>query len=266
VSARSYYDGGSLHIDSYDSIYDPLPAALSGDVEFYAALARRSGAPVLEIGCGTGHVALALAAAGLDVVGLDLAPDMLAAAAAKLARLPPAIRARVALHRGDMRGFQLGALFGTIIVPFRTFHLLLSEDDQRRCLAAIRRHLRPHGRLALHLFDPPTDIAARAGNTVLASERGVSRGSGRQIVAESGDCTIDTAQQVRREIWHYRELDARGRKVREQDLELAVRWVRRPQMHALLEHAGFVIEAELGDFRGGQPFPGSEQIWIAARG
>lgn len=265
TGARSYYDSGSLHIESYDSIYDPLPEALAGDVAFYAALAERSGAPVLEIGCGTGRVALGLAQRGIETVGIDIAEGMLAVARAKRNGLAAAFQARIELRQADMRDFTLGTLFASAVVPFRTFHLLLTDEEQRSCLAAIRRHLRPGGRLAIHLFDPPPDIVDRAREPWLARERGISSGTGRRIVAQSGACTIDAAHQIRREIWHYRELDQRGVALREQRLELAVRWLWPAQTRALLEQAGFAVEAQHGDFTGGPPRRGGEQIWIAVR-
>jgi SAM-dependent methyltransferase len=262
---RAYYDSGSLHVESYDSIYAPLPDALAGDVAFYAALARRGGGRVLEIGCGTGRVALALAIAGFDIVGLDLSEAMLAQARAKGQALPAAAASRLELMRGDMRDFAFSRRFATIILPFRTFHLLLSEADQRRCLAAIARHLERGGRVAIHLFDPPPDIIARAEAPVLGREHGVNRSTGRRIEAYSGACTVDAARQIRREIWHYREFDRDGTALREQRLELAVRWIRRPEMRALLEQAGLAIEAEYGDFLGRPPRAGGEQIWVALK-
>jgi SAM-dependent methyltransferase len=262
---RSYYDSGSLHIESYDSIYEPLPEALAGDIAFYADLARRGGGRVLEIGCGTGRVTLALAAAGFDMVGIDLSEEMLAQARAKRAALPAAAASRIDLVRADMRDFALGQNFATIILPFRTFHLLLSEADQRRCLAAIARHLGPGGHVAIHLFEASDDIVAHAGEPVLGRERGVNRLTGRRIEAYSGDCTVDAARQIRREIWHYREFDQSGTALREQRLELAVRWIRRPEMRALLEQAGFAVEAEYGDFHFRPPRAGGEQIWVAAK-
>lgn len=263
---RSYYDSGSLHIDSYDSIYEPLPDALQGDIAFYAELAARGGGPVLEIGCGTGRVALALAHAGFAVTGIDRAQEMLEQAAAKRAALAHAIAARLTLARADMRDFALGRRFATILLPFRTFHLLLSERDQRNCLGCIARHLESGGRVAIHLFDAPEDIIARSEEPVLGRERGISRRTGRRVEAHAGDCSVDAARQIRREIWHYRELDERGTPLREQRLELAVRWIRRAEMRALLEAAGLAIEAELGDFAGRPPHLGGEQIWIAAKG
>jgi SAM-dependent methyltransferase len=262
---RGYYDSGSLHIESYDSIYEPLPEALAGDIAFYAELARRGGGRVLEIGCGTGRVALALAAAGFDIVAMDRSEEMLAQARAKRAALAESAASRLALARGDMRDFTLAQRFATIILPFRTFHLLLSVRDQRRCLAAIARHLDRGGRVAVHLFDAPPDIIARAQEPVLGRERGVNRRTGRRVEAYSGACTVDAARQIRREIWHYREFDADGNALREQQLELAVRWIRRTEMRALLEQAGFAVEADYGDFLCRPPRAGGEQIWIAVK-
>ena len=262
---RAYYDQGSLHIDSYDSIYDPPPGALAGDVAFYAGLAQRGGGAVLEIGCGTGRVTVPLAAAGFEIVGLDIAQEMLAQAQAKRAGLPPQAAARLHLARGDMRDFALGRRFATVILPFRSFHLLLSDKDQRACLACIARHLEPGGRVAIHLFDAPDDIIARADEPVLARERGINHRTGRRVEAHAGDCTVDAARQIRREIWHYREIDQHGTALREQRLELAIRWIRRGEMRSLLEKAGFAIEAEYSDFLGRPPRFSGEQIWVAVK-
>jgi SAM-dependent methyltransferase len=263
--ALYYYDSGSLHIASYDSIYAPLPAALDGDVAFYAGLVGTDGQPVLEIGCGTGRVALTLAASGIDTVGIDAAEDMLAAARAKCRLLPHAAQAKLDLRQADMRDFALDRAFGTVLVPFRTFHLLLGDDEQRRCLAAIRRHMKPGAMLALHLFDPPADIVARAKEPLRATERGVDFVSGRAIIAHSGACMVDEARQIRSEIWHYRELDENGAALREQRLELAIRWLWPEQTRALLQQAGFAIDAQYGDFHGGAPRRGGEQIWVARK-
>ena len=72
-------------IDSYESIiarhYDELYAVMrnrSGDVAFYGELARASGGPVLELGCGTGRTLLPIARSGIDCVGVDASPAMLA--------------------------------------------------------------------------------------------------------------------------------------------------------------------------------------------
>ena len=60
-----FYTAMNLHLRSYDSLLDPVPPQLRGDLEFYLALARETPGPVLEIGAGTGRISLELAAAGL---------------------------------------------------------------------------------------------------------------------------------------------------------------------------------------------------------
>jgi hypothetical protein len=64
----SIYDGATLHVRSYDS-----RPVLSGDAQFYLGLARRAGGGVLEIGVGSGRIALQLVDAEVYVTGLELA-------------------------------------------------------------------------------------------------------------------------------------------------------------------------------------------------
>lgn len=124
------------------------------DIPFYVALAHEAsskGQAVLELGCGTGRVTIPMAQAGADVTGLDSAPAMLDIARAK------AERAGVEIEwvEGDMAGFEIGARFGLVVIPFRSFLHLTTDDEQKQCLASIHRHLLPDGRLALNFYMPP---------------------------------------------------------------------------------------------------------------
>ena len=89
-------------------IYDLLGAAIrdggptEGDIEFFRRLAAETGGPILEIGCGTGRVASALAAAGFDVVGVDRSAPMLRLAEERRASMPPEVGARLTFVQGDM--------------------------------------------------------------------------------------------------------------------------------------------------------------------
>ncbi len=58
--------------------YDSYLMGLPGDVAFYIEQARKAGSPVLELGCGTGRILIPVAEAGIDIVGLDNSPAMLA--------------------------------------------------------------------------------------------------------------------------------------------------------------------------------------------
>ena len=111
------------------------------DLALWLALAEREAGPVLDVGAGTGRVALPLAAAGHAVTALDAEPAYLAA----LRDRDPSIATVVA----DARSFDLAG-FGLVIVPMQTLQLL---DDRAGFFASARRALRPGGLLAAAIAD-----------------------------------------------------------------------------------------------------------------
>lgn len=121
--------------------------AYAADLPLWRELAERERGPILDVGAGTGRVALDLAAAGHEVVALDLDPVLLAEI--------EGVETVVA----DAQSFDLGRSFGLIVVPMQTIQLLA---DRRAFLAAARRHLSPGGLCAvaiadaLEAFDPGT--------------------------------------------------------------------------------------------------------------
>ncbi len=132
----------------YDGTYAPLRNP-SGDVEFYRSLARDCGAPVLELGCGTGRVLLPIAQDGGACTGLDASPGMLEALRQKT--LPSNLR----LVQAAMQRFDLSPdRFRLIYSAFRVFQHLYTVEDQLACLACVRRHLAPGGCFAFDVFNP----------------------------------------------------------------------------------------------------------------
>ena len=83
-----FYEGAeSLFVRAYDAFYAGGAPPIAGDIAFYDRLAQATGGPVLELGCGTGRIALALAQAGLSLTGVDVSAGMLALARRKSERL-----------------------------------------------------------------------------------------------------------------------------------------------------------------------------------
>ena len=142
-------------------LYDCVPPYRDRtDIAFFVDAAKAAGSPILEIGCGTGRVLIPTARAGLDIVGLDASPSMLAVCRERLRSESAGVQGRVQLVQADMRAFDLGLTFDLITVPFRPFQHLITVQDQRACLATLRRHLTDQGRLILDLFNPSLDALA----------------------------------------------------------------------------------------------------------
>lgn len=253
---RDYFTGGPA-VELYDAIHLDAPV-LNGDVAFYLRQARQTGGPILELGCGTGRVSVPLQQAGFEVVGLDLSPRMLAIARAKA----PEVR----WVRGAMERFDLGRRFRLILIPFRAFQHLLEVDDQRRCLASARRHLARRGRLVIHLFDPRLDLCVPEpplGPTLGARARDPRTGHRWEARVESR--SNDPVRQTFRETWLWTERGDRGRVLRLRRDVLELRWTYRWEMRHLLELEGFEPLACHGDFHGGPPRYGAEQVWVCRR-
>jgi SAM-dependent methyltransferase len=139
----------------------------TADLALWRELAEAEGGPILDVGAGTGRVALDLARAGHRVTALDREPALLAALAARAAADGLDVPTVVA----DAESFSLDRRFALIIVPMQTIQLLSSRAA---FLAAARRHLRPAGLVAIAIAGaledfgdageelPPPDVGTAA--------------------------------------------------------------------------------------------------------
>ena len=153
--------------DAWADVYDAVYSYVRDDLPFYVREARRVEGPVLELGCGTGRVAIALARAGVEVVGVDFSPRMLEAARRNIADAGD-LPGKITLVEADMRGFapeRVGGPFGLALIPFRAFLSLLSVPDQISALRNLKRHLAPGGELIIDLFVPDLDMLTQVGDT-----------------------------------------------------------------------------------------------------
>ncbi len=118
------------------------------DVAFYRELAVRHGRKALELGVGTGRVAVELAKADVAVWGIDNSSYMLAVARQKLRRVSVTVRRRVKLKLGDMRNFKVKERLPFVYIASSTFEHCVTEEDQRKCLACVYEALENGGVLA----------------------------------------------------------------------------------------------------------------------
>ena len=127
------------------------------DLEFYKGLALQSGNNALELGVGTGRVAIPLAKAGITVVGIDNSVHMLRIAREKLAKETAAVSRCVVLKRGDMRNFELKQSFPFIYIPASTFDHNITVEEQKQTLSCIYKHLEKNGTFAFDLEQATPD-------------------------------------------------------------------------------------------------------------
>jgi SAM-dependent methyltransferase len=149
AQARPYYGDKGLSAVFYDTV-TAADARLAGDIDIYAELAPSDGT-ALELGAGTGRLAIALAERGLTVTGVEIAPAMLARAQAKRAALAPEVAARVALRRGDMTALDLRQTFDLVLCPYFTLAHVPAGAAWRNTFATAARHLESGGLAAFHL-------------------------------------------------------------------------------------------------------------------
>jgi SAM-dependent methyltransferase len=143
---------GDRLADVYDGWYQDV-TDVGATVSRVASLAGDPPGPVLELGAGSGRLALPLAARGLEVWALDASAAMIERLAAK----PGAAAVHAVV--GDMADLDLGSGapsgFAVVLCAYNTLFNLTDTDAQRRCLARVADRLAPEGRLVVEAFVPP---------------------------------------------------------------------------------------------------------------
>ncbi len=224
------------------------PYRMRADIAYYVDAAVTSGGPVLEVGCGTGRVLIPTLRAGIPAVGLDASEKMLAICRERLMAEPNDVRSRAKLVQGDMRSFDLPDTFKLVTIPFRSFQHLETVEDQMSCLAYIRRHLEPGGRLAFDVFNP--SLEKLAGDEVMVEVRdqpAFYTEDGRRVERWHRFIERDKQRQVFRQEFIYRITYPDGREER-QVHPFSMRHLFRYEVEHLLVRCGFKVEHIYADF------------------
>jgi SAM-dependent methyltransferase len=215
------------------------------DLPFYRALVAEHGAPVLELGAGTGRVALELAKDGTEVVGVELSPHMLQYAQSKAEQ--ESIGLTLAL--GDIRKFNLRAKFPLILLTYNTFNHLLDLDSILGCLDCIREHMNTQeSRLVIDTFQPSLTFLGGEPQRRRPILRYVDPYTKEEVVLHEEN-HYEPATQLNRIVWSY----TIGGKNDARIDELTMRLFFPNELDTLLLLEGFAIETKMGDYDG-RPF------------
>ena len=230
---------GDALYDRIAGIYDPWSVSVTEDVELYVEEALASGGPVVELAVGTGRIAVPIARAGIGVIGIDQSPGMLAVAREYAQR--EGVADLLDLRVGDLREPPVAERVPLVTIPFRSLLHMADDEDRGRVLGAAARMLTPGGRLVFDVFAPSDQDIEETDGLWLEREPGI----------------------FERADWNARErtlvLSVRGR---EEAATMELHWLSAPEWNALIEDAGFEVEALYGWFDR-RPFEdGEDQIWV----
>jgi SAM-dependent methyltransferase len=252
-------------------------------VPFWRNLALRAGGAVLELGCGTGRIALPLGRAGVPLVGIDRSAPMLARARRRIRRSK--LQSRVRLVRGDIRHLPFSAFapardpqagatarprrrvpddhaaraggpFAIVIAPYGILQSLLRERDLKATLDAVHATLQPGGTFAMELV---ADLPSWQEYRKRVSLKGWRRGRSASHVT-----LVETVRQDRTKgltIFDQEFTERSGRHRRVHRFALTFRTISVPQMARRLEKAGFEVTALLGDYRGAA-WDERAEVWV----
>jgi ubiquinone/menaquinone biosynthesis C-methylase UbiE len=246
---------GARGWDEYAPFYDweNAQTVARRDVPFWCRLAAAQPGPILELGCGTGRIALPVARSGTRLIGIDRSGAMLDRARRRIRRAR--LTHRALLVRGDIRDLPFGrrTAFGCVMAPYGVLQSLTRERDLRATLESVARVLRRGGLFAVDLVPDLPRWSEYERRTSLRGRN--ARG------------TLTLIESVRQDprrgltIFDQEYVERRGRTRQVHTFSLTFRTVSVPQMARRLEKAGFSIDAVLGDYQGG-PWDERADTWV----
>jgi len=242
TGSRSHYEDAAY--------YDQTYRRRRQDVRFYRERIREtlggSEGPVLELGVGTGRVALALAREGIAVTGVDAMQPMLDRFEERLGREPKRVREKVRLRLGDLIGLDLGEQFAAVTAPFHVLNHCYTRAELASALGVVRAHLAPGGSFLFDVRVPNPDELRRDPEKVYKG-RDVTLPSTGSRYRYRERWAYDTASQVQTVEMAFVGVDDPA----DFHLQLLTHRCWFPaELAAVLHYEGFDVLEHLGDFEG----------------
>ncbi len=216
-------------------LYAALHRGNVGDTVYYRTACAGAEA-VLELGCGVGRILSALGDDVGEVWGLDNHAGMLAVARADT---------EATLVLGGMQSFSLGRTFDRVLIPYNGLYCLVTDDDVVACLACVRRHLRPHGRLLLDVYPYASAPSPECVEEAQGDQPIVRIDTETQSYAVYESARFDVETDVATVTYRY--VPDEGHAVTGVIVQRAITEAR---LRSFLEQAGFAIEKWEGGFQG----------------
>ena len=248
----------------YDDLAFLYDRWLSGDraaapcLEFYTAFLSDEEGRVLELGTGTGRIARALVANGVQVVGLDASAPMLA--------LNRAADSASQLIQGEFAALPFRPGFDVVICPMRTIGHLLSGHERASLLAEVHRVLRPGGRFVFDHYNIDLDWAEAHDGRPILMYAGAHDGDTEVAVLIWDRYDYRFAEQRLGCTVRVEKVTVGGKVLDSAETAFDFVWLRYEQVVDEATTAGFEVEACFGDFdRTPWAINADQMIWVLRR-
>ena len=246
--------GGHGGWDDYAPFYDWENARTIGrrDIGYWTRFITGVRGRVLELGCGTGRLAMPLSKVTRAFTGIDLSQEMLDRAIKRAHRRPP--RARSGLLRGDIRHLPFAdASMTCVFGAYGVVQSLTTDRDLDATFAEVARVLRPGGRFGIDLVP---DLPAWQSYQRQTRFRGTLRGRPLSLIES-------VRQDPRRGLTMFDEefIVGRGPTAARHTFTLTFRTLPMDQLLSRLEAAGLKIDSTAGSYRGAVWHPQAD-VWL----
>ncbi|MDQ7028226.1 MAG: class I SAM-dependent methyltransferase [Anaerolineae bacterium] len=223
--------------------YDAEVGAKTDDLLLYSRLAEDYGAPIFDVGCGTGRVLLHLAQEGYRVHGIDDSRQMLKRLENKLNGLPH-LKEFVTYSEGDILKFQSKETYKLVLLTYNCLMHFHTQEKQIQLLERLHSLIDKEGLLVLDLPNAGEVFATQDTDAILLDRKFIEPETG-HLVMVSSVSYMDRTTQLLQVDWIYDEIDSEGI-VRRLIAPHILRYYFYAEIKLLLERTGFQITAVYG--------------------
>jgi SAM-dependent methyltransferase len=259
--AFDYYGQGrpsTIFYDIVEGVYRPIEPELA----FYLELAKTVQTPIVELGCGTGRIAWALAEAGHQVLGFDNASAMIERAQSMGVHYSHDINNGVRFVLADICSLRLEQAYDLVIAPYRVFNHLVTQQAQQQCLESIKHHLSAAGTAVFdstlpdkerlladaEFFRKKPSLVIELPHVDVIFERRITNN---QSDAASQTFTTDFSYKITGPVGIFEHVD-----------RLVQRWATDEQIREMIALAGLKIVAMYQDFNRAPLEENGDRIWV----
>ena len=224
-----------MDIYSKPDLYDALHKNYNADNRFIFSIAKKIGAPVLELAAGTGRLASGILDLGFKYTGIDISRDFI-----KVAKQTYPHNAE--FFCADMRSFNLKKKFKFIFIGFNSFLHLYNKKEAISCLKSVKKHMGNGGVFLISIFIPDPSFLYRTKNKLYPATDVFDFNGDKCQFMEKNKYNSET--QVNSLKWYLKRND----KIEKEEYCFELRMFYPHEMDIIINKAGLMIKKKYGDY------------------